>query len=390
MWTTEKEIKQQLDKLWQKGGFLSAVVSGESLFPLKLKLNKPTSKQITEQFEQVRKWVAELAKLSFIQIEWKSISHRIQGEQQIPESIWIKDLDTLLTVLRQKSVYQQFISLVEMTKGEPQLLVWLEKYPFKAVELAEQWQSLLKVVEWRKQNPSPNIYLRQVDIPTIHTKFIEQHKAVLAELFNLVLDESQIDSQFSGVSQFAQRYGFCDKLKPVRLRNLDPDYPILSEISYSDISLDPSSFAQLQPKVSKVIIVENEINYLTLPNIKDCWAIWGAGYGVNQLINAKWLNKCQLYYWGDIDTHGFAILNQLRTAFPKVTSLLMDKEVLVDNLALCSREEKQSNAVLSNLTEQEQVLYQALQQNYYGEKLRLEQEFVPFGVAIRRLECLGT
>ena len=36
-------------------------------------------------------------------------------------------------------------------------------------------------------NPRPNIYLRQVDLPGLHTKFIEAHRGVLAELLDLAL-----------------------------------------------------------------------------------------------------------------------------------------------------------------------------------------------------------
>ncbi len=43
------------------------------------------------------------------------------------------------------------------------------------------------------------------------------------------------------------------------------------------------------------------------------------------LAQAGWLARCQVYYWGDIDTHGFAILDQLRTHIPHARSLLMDR-----------------------------------------------------------------
>ncbi|MGI6299138.1 MAG: Wadjet anti-phage system protein JetD domain-containing protein [Saccharofermentanales bacterium] len=43
--------------------------------------------------------------------------------------------------------------------------------------------------------------------------------------------------------------------------------------------------------------------------------IFGAGYGFDHLASASWLNQKDIYYWGDIDTHGFAILNQLRRLF---------------------------------------------------------------------------
>ncbi|QIK37670.1 hypothetical protein GWK36_06375 [Caldichromatium japonicum] len=41
------------------------------------------------------------------------------------------------------------------------------------------------------------------------------------------------------------------------------------------------------------------------------------GYGWEALAQGPWLNACQLYYWGDLDTHGFAILDGLRNHFPQ-------------------------------------------------------------------------
>jgi hypothetical protein len=49
------------------------------------------------------------------------------------------------------------------------------------------------------------------------------------------------------------------------------------------------------------------------------------GYGFDNLAAALWLQQKDIYYWGDIDTHGFAILNQLRGFFPHAVSFLMDQ-----------------------------------------------------------------
>jgi len=38
--------------------------------------------------------------------------------------------------------------------------------------------------------------------------------------------------------------------------------------------------------------------------------VFGLGYGIGkQLANASWLKEKNVLYWGDIDTHGFRILN---------------------------------------------------------------------------------
>lgn len=385
-WTNEKTIKQQLDKLWNKGIFLSALLNGECLFPLKLKCVKPSTQEITDNFEQVRHWVAELTTIPYVDIEWQTIQHRIQGKQQLPASLSINNIETILKLLQKQKIYHQFQQQIAQTQAvEPLLLGWLEQYPFKALNYAESWQKLLSVLTWKKAHPTPNIYLRQVDLPQIHSKFIEQNKAILAELFDYTLPPQEINTDYSGINQFTRRYGFLDKPKLIRFRNLDDKQSIFPTISHSDLALDSRSFAQLTPPITRVIIVENEINYLTLPQLRNSWAIFGAGYGWQALREAKWLHQCELFYWGDIDTHGFAILNQLRHIFPHTQSLLMDKKTLLANQPYWSREATQQSAQLEHLTQEEQQLYTALQSQQFGEHVRLEQEFIPFTQIIQQL-----
>jgi hypothetical protein len=87
------------------------------------------------------------------------------------------------------------------------------------------------------------------------------------------------------------------------------------------------------------------------------------------------MHRVPCWYWGDIDTHGLAILNRLRHHVPRVRSLLMDEETLVEHLALCCTEENQAGTRdLDLLDEPEKRVYQQLIENWWGERLRLEQE----------------
>ena len=128
------------------------------------------------------------------------------------------------------------------------------------------------------------MYLRQVDIPGVHSKFIEAHRGVLAELLDLALPPEAIDPTASGVSQFARRYGFRDKPLRIRFRVLDPEHRTLLPGGLAqDITLDAESFARLDPNVARVFITENEINFLAFPQVKDSLVIFGAGYGFEML-----------------------------------------------------------------------------------------------------------
>jgi hypothetical protein len=45
---------------------------------------------------------------------------------------------------------------------------------------------VLRVLDWFAVHPRPGLYLRQLDIPGLHTKFVETHRALIAELLDRI------------------------------------------------------------------------------------------------------------------------------------------------------------------------------------------------------------
>jgi hypothetical protein len=146
----------------------------------------------------------------------------------------------------------------------------------------------------------------------------------------------------------------------------------------SDLSVPVTQFAQLNPPVDRVFVTENEVNGLAFPDMPESMVIFGLGYGVQTLADVGWLQNKKLHYWGDIDTHGFAILNRFRAIFPQAQSFLMDRETLLAHRELWVTEAERFLGVLTQLTETEQSLLIDLQQNHLGEQVRLEQERISF------------
>jgi hypothetical protein len=107
--------------------------------------------------------------------------------------------------------------------------------------------------------------------------------------------------------------------------------------------------------------------------------IFGAGYGFEMLAQAKWLSRCAIHYWGDIDTHGFAILDQLRACLPHAESFLMDRETLMAHRQQWVREPQPLSRDLVHLRTEEQALYDDLRDNRISPAIRLEQERIGFG-----------
>lgn len=389
-WTGPRELHAQLQRCWNRGDLLAGMVSGESIFPRRLTLKGPTSVQMSEHFDTVRAWIVELSTLPHYRVEMREVRHRVIGANEIPAAVWVDTLDDVLVILGKRREAKRFETLIGRTRErQPMLLEWITRKPLKALELANVWDRLLDVVEWVKLHPRPGVYLRQIDIPGVDSKFIEAHRGVLLQWLDVVLPAEVVDTTASGMSGFASRYGFRDKPQRIRLRALDPAHALLQGAVDADITLDAESFACLAPTVLRVFITENEINYLAFPSVPDSLLIFGAGYGFEVLAHAAWLTRCQVFYWGDIDTHGFAILDQLRAYLPHAHSLLMDRDTLLAFEAQWGKEGKQTLRDLSRLNAEECAMYDDLRDNRLCPNLRLEQERIGFGWVEKALADLG-
>lgn len=254
-WTLPADLRTQVVKLWERGELLTGLVTGEPLFPKRLVLKCPTSAEMASRFDEIRTWIAELRSMPHCRVEMREFKHRLFGANAVPDEAWIDSLEDALALIGKRQDAARFTALIDATrKRQPQLLEWLAKRPMRALELSNDWDRLLAIVAWRAAHPRHVIYLRQIDIPGVHSKFIEAHRGVLAELLNIVLPPEMIDQAASGISQFAKRYGFRDKPARIRFRVLDPEHALLPGPLLQDITLDADSFALLDTHVSRVFI----------------------------------------------------------------------------------------------------------------------------------------
>ncbi len=403
-WTTPADLRAQVQKLWDKGELLRPCVQGDVLPPRRLRLSGPSSTELSERFDDVRAWMAALGcnapvdKAPRGRIVYREFRHRVLGACAVPDEVWMDTLDDALTLLGKHQEAKRFVGLVQTTREQqPVLLPWLEKRPLQALALAQEWPRLLAVVAWLQAHPRPGIYLRQVDVPGVDSKFIEAHRGVLAELLDVALPPEAIDTRSTGVGQFGPRYGFKNKPLRVRFRLLDARIctGLLPADAEHDITLTQADFARLALPVRRVFFTENEVNFLAFPPLAGSLVIFGAGYGFEALADARWLHGCRLFYWGDIDTHGFAILDQLRDRFPQVQSLLMDRATLMAHPAQWGEEPQPQQRDLTGLTVDEAALLDDLRTHRLrphraGAGVRLEQERVGFEwvkAALAATEC---
>jgi hypothetical protein len=369
-WTTPATVRESAGK--KVVGWLSSYVAGEEFDPVRFPIRGPAAAELGGRYDEARRWAADWDRAARgpLRVEYKTVGGRSFGANDIPAAAWLDSYDHAWDATGSRARARALAAMTERTRSvHPALLPWLARRPLRALDLADCWDRLLAVTSWVLARDTAGLYLRQVDIPGVDTKFIGRHRGVLAELLDLVLPSGRVNVTGDG---FEERYGFLRKPGYVRFRCSIP------VSGFTELSVRADELTAPPPGTRRAFIIENEITYLAFPLPAQAIVIYGSGYAAGQFGQLAWLADLDLVYWGDIDTHGLAILSRVRHRFPHARSILMDEATLLAHRSQWGSEPDPTSAALTRLTAAEQSLYFSLLNGTYGERLRLEQEFISF------------
>ena len=380
-------VKKKVSKLYESGVFFHSFMEGKSLFPFEIKLKTPSQKSLLENLDTLSSEILKLEKLSLV-LEYKEFSFQRLGQQRLPIIVKVESEEQLLKFLGKRKDFElykkcyaqattRFLALKSLFLAKPKFLLDNLKIIDK----------LLDIGSFFVENPRPNIYIRALSVKGVDTKFIQKYKKSVDTLLEYVLDDVSYDASITKLSEngFEKKYGLKYEFPLVRFR-------ILDEVHYihglDDISLTTQAFEKLDLGCENIFIVENKITMLSFVDVKNSIVIFGNGYGLGMVKNAKWMQDKNIYYWGDIDMDGFAILSQARGYFSQTKSLFMDEKVIENfkDLAVSVEQSKYKN--LEHLNEDETLLYERLYSDFYKENFRLEQERIPFKYIQEKINAL--
>lgn len=360
--------------------FLRSLCTGESLFPLAVfgaGMSKPKDFVADRAaIETLRKHSKELAGFGY-EILWEERNFRRLGAQKIPSEVNFPAQDDYVRFLSKTAEVRQFEFDYELIARRcPELQPWAQSKPLKVVTHAGSWDGLLNVCLYLREHPHPNCYLRELPV-VVDTKFVERHTGILTELLPVAAPATV----GTDASRFETLFGFRFKQPLVRARFLDPNLASQFGFSITDFSTPVDQFRRLPFEGCVVLVVENEMTFLTLPALPNTIAIWGAGDAAALLVTVPWLNQCRLLYWGDLDSHGFETLSHLRRAFPSVHSVLMDESTFKTHFDFAVNAAPSSSQDRLELTRDERAIYDRLVEK----GLLLEQERIPNRVSAPEL-----
>ena len=376
---TVAEIKKKSENLYSE--YLKSIISGESFFPKTIR----TDKSVSNDFNEMRTELAEVIQHSKDRknfgytITYKQVNTRKHGVQSLPEEISFQSENDFLKFLHKEKEAEFFkANANKILSVFPTLIDTIKKYPKKVIDNNQNWNSILKVCVYFKHNPKPNLYIRELPV-NVHTKFIENNKGILLDLLNVVLPSESINEEFKTTKEFEKRFGLKYNQSQIRVRVLDKEISDKYLSGLTDIVVTEEEFCNLQIPCEKVFIFENKTNYsnlmnfLTLPKIENTIGIFGSGFSVSKLKNALWLADKEIFYWGDIDTHGLKILSQIRGYFSNTKSIMMDFDTLNTFKNDWDKGEPIHENSLPNLNSDEQELFHFVRADNIN-TIRLEQE----------------
>jgi hypothetical protein len=385
---TPQEIRRQATG-WYKS-FLIAWLQMEDL-PLEIRFGKVKTSGILEDFTTLHQAIRQLRKESKEEqgfgytIDFKETDTRKAGKQWLPSRIYFETTEDYLQFLKKEKEFRAFMQDAGLIRRElPELEAWLLGHPLRVVENAGKWEDLLKVCRYFTDNPVPGLYIRELPVK-VHTKFIEENTPVLTSLLDFLLPAFVQPEE----KDFRKRFNLKYDEPLLRIRLLDKEMACTYLSGIHDLSIPLSQFDTLHIPCRRVFILENKTsfsniyNFLTLPQLKDSLAIFGEGYKLRLLKNISWLQNKSIYYWGDIDAHGFEMLSLLRSYFPQTQSFLMDAATFRRFKQYAVKGTDFYRSSLPHLTTEEtQLFYHLLG---LEDKNRLEQERIPHTYVLEKM-----
>lgn len=355
----------------------------EGQWPLEVPLGIPTEQAALRQVDGVRYWVGAWQNwqanvvqtsctLSWCERRWKAL-----GIQRLPEKLVLGSPEDVAMWIgesarwkRAESRYKTFIA------RWPKLAQQLPRY-FDVLAAYDDanFGRLVDMLDWINLNPNSNLYPRQIPVSGVDSKWLDSRKSLISDLV------ATLNEDLTGERDFFRRCGLRAQPQLIRMRVLDPE--LRARLGgLGDVSVPCEELASINLRPSNAFIVENLQTGLAFDDLPGAVVIMRLGYAVDVLGQLPWLKQAQCTYWGDIDTHGFAILNRARTYLPRLKTVLMDEPTLMSHRDLWVEERNQhSSTELPLLTNPERKLYQVLKGNTCGQQIRLEQERISWKVA---------
>ncbi|MDQ6527391.1 DUF2220 family protein [Nocardioides sp. LHD-245] len=341
---------------------------------LSVSLKPPLEREVRSDELAAETWVRKWSEASLpdgADLDWEPRTWRSIGQQQVPVRLRFRDVDSVAsfaggTAARDWKVLHSRVARLRKTLGSSEALdAAIRRHAVEILRWAPpRFEQVVQAVDWLAANSVRGLRPRQIPIRGVDTKWFNSHRSVMTDLHRATTGSAGL--------------GIVDADRMVRVRILDPT---LAPSGISDFSAPPAQLASLDLRPDVVFIFENLESVLAMPEWPGAIVLHGDGYAVDVVGNLPWVQGGRVIYWGDLDSHGFAILHRLRTHLPTVISVLMDEQTLLSHRDLWVSDPKPTRAKLELQPTERKALDRLREEG----DAKLEQERIPWEQALREL-----
>lgn len=305
------DIRRRLINKWH-----TDLVGDDTAFPHSFPLGRPSASDLRADYTKVHAktivW-QDWARSRGGELTYETRIAKGGTRQPVPTHLRVDSMDRAATI-----VGETWPGRLE--RGRMRLDVLRERYPqivdaSRTIRLIDPYSTvdfelLLTVADWYLEDPSRaalGITPRQVPIPGVHAKWLQNH---LAGVYSL-----------TGIADL----GLLARHAPrIHFTYLDPGYRASSARLHDSATVGDAFTPGYLPEV--VIISENKDTAIHFPPLAGGISVEGVGKGGKTPASFPWLrNAPVVVYWGDIDRDGYEILNGYRIDFSRdIDSILMD------------------------------------------------------------------
>jgi hypothetical protein len=303
--------------------------------------------------------------------------HRLRqhgGAQPLPSRVWFETEDDFLHFIGETERWRMLrcdIASIAMAGADFSTWATTNARVLRTRLAAGSGSALAAALTALHNRPHPGCFAREIPLPGISGKFIEENLALLADILRAVGSPA-----WRAGDSIHEQLGLKQTSRLLRLMSLTGDQ--------LDYGVPLNRFIALPAGTEQMLIVENLRTFLTLPHLTGTLALFGEGQAVQTLSSHHWFAHVPIIYWGDLDPTGFDILGRLRRVHPHVRSTMMDMPTLKTHQHLLTAAASVNNPAFESLIPDEGAAAALLQL----EKKGVEQEKLPADFIYKNLSIL--
>jgi hypothetical protein len=228
-------------------------------------------------------------------------------------------------------------------------------------------RQLVDAIAQMRRGMGEGFYLRALPLRGIDTKLVERHRVLIETLL-----DGWLDGEVREAGGLLAWLGCLSKGQDrLMLRLLCPD--LRAQFwSIDQMWVTSDVLVRMSPKAARVLVVENDVAGLLLPDMSGTLAVVGSGSNLAWL-SAPWVQHSRVGYWGDLDSWGLRLLARARECVSHLEPLMMDLETWAAHPSAVVDELEPCEMPAAGLSDAEACLFNQIRWRAEGPG-RLEQE----------------